>query len=42
MSNHLQNARRSGLRQQELYSQRWKPKKTKDRRKSRKRARKGK
>lgn len=42
MSNLLQNARRSGQRQQELYSQRWEPKKPKDRRKSRKRVRKGK
>ncbi len=42
MSAIIQNARRSGLRQQELFSQRWTPKKPKDRRKSQKRVKKGK
>ncbi len=42
MSAIIQNARLSGLRQQELYSQRWEPKKPKDRGKSRKRVKKGK
>ncbi len=35
MSGILQNARRAGLRQQEAFSQRWAPKKPKDRRGSR-------
>ncbi len=38
----IENARRAGLRQQELYSKRWEPKKPKDRRKSRKHVTKGK
>jgi len=37
----IKSARRSGLRQQEIFSQRWEPKKPKDRRKSRRRVRKG-
>lgn len=42
MSNLLQNARRAGLCQQELYAKRWEAKKAKDRRKSRKHVKKGK
>lgn len=42
MSGILHNARRAGLRQQELYSKRWAPKSPKDRRSSRKHVKKGK
>ncbi len=42
MSSLLQNARRSGLRQQEAFSRRWEPKRPKDWRGSRKHGKRGK